>query len=56
MPLRLNLARSALARACSSFERGLTIHCAIHRLDHTGELGKNAIAGRVHETAVVLLD
>ena len=39
-----------------SLERGLNIHCAIHRLDHAGELGQNAIAGRVYETAVVLLD
>jgi hypothetical protein len=39
-----------------SFERGLNIHRAIHRLDHAGELGQNAVAGRVYEAAVVPLD
>jgi hypothetical protein len=39
-----------------SAERGLNIHRAIHRLDHAGELGQNAIAGRVYEAAVVALD
>jgi len=37
-------------------ERGLNIHRAIHRPNHAGELGKYAIAGRVYEAAVVLLD
>jgi len=39
-----------------SAERGLNIHRAVHRLDHAGELGQNAIAGGVYEAAVVLLD
>ena len=39
-----------------SLERGLNIDRAIHRLDHAGELGQNAIAGGVYEAAVVLLD
>src|SRR6266478_3535722 len=39
-----------------SLERGLNIHCVIHRIDHAGELGQNAVAGRVYEAAVVLPD
>ena len=39
-----------------SFERGLNIRRAIHRLDDAGELSKNTISGRVYEAAVVLRD
>ena len=48
----------ALLRQLSvlGLERGLNIHRAIHRLDHAGELGQNAIASGVYEAAVVLLD
>ena len=37
-------------------EVGLNIDRATDRLDHAGELGKNAIAGGVYEAAVVLFD
>ena len=39
-----------------SLKRGLNIHRGVHRLDHTGELGQNAIAGRIYEAAVALFD
>ena len=39
-----------------NLERALNIHRAIDRIDHAGELGKYAIAGRIYEAPVALLD
>ena len=39
-----------------SLEPGLDIDGALHRIDHAGELGEHAVAGRVHEPPVMLLD